>query len=852
MALFRRLYETTSRTSGDSTEKKQASDVDFSTVDIKLDQIDLETNPGGVGVHERIPPHQQMTMGSHVVSTDSFEYFDDPNLEDDAGQIEDDSPYPEVRCAVSNVDDPEMPASTLRAWVMGIFCAVLFPGVNQFMQFRWPTVALSNLVAVLLSYPVGRLWARIVPQKKIFGVSLNPGPFTMKEHVIVTIMASVGGRSAYATDIIAVQRVYYGQQYNFSYQWMLVMSTQLIGFSIGGISRRFLVAPPSMIWPANLVSCALFNTLHSQEYIGMGSRGGWSREKFFTVCLIAGTVYYFFPGYLFTALSMFSWVCWIAPNNYSVLLTDVRCSGETHLSRNAMFLPFADLTKSLKQMFGYASGMGMSVLTFDWAQIAYISSPLATPWWAAANIGIGFILFFWILTPILYYKNSWNSQYMPIMSRMSYDNRGLVYNVTRILTPENTLDVDAYHSYSPLYLPTAFAVSYGLSFASISATIVHTILYLRKSILTRIKGGIGERPDIHARLMSVYQQVPDYWYLVIFLMMFTFGIISIEVWPTQMPVWALCLALFIAFVYVIPVGIIQAITNQQIALNVIAELIVGYALPGKPVAMMLFKTYTYIGVSQALKFTSDFKLGHYMKVPPRPMFWCQILGSVIAGTVNLGVQSWMFSNIPDMCSPDQVDRFICPDTEVFYTASIIWGVIGPSNQFSKGQTYYRMNVFTSVVILRRLTEFPALMFFFIIGAVLPVITYVLLKRFPNRFLRYINVPLILGGTNLIPPATAVNYVPWAIVGFIFQYLVRRRHFSWWAKYNYVLSAALDSSVALGSLLIFFTLEFPDNNNIGLHTIQQWWGNTVYKNTADWNSLGSRKLIDGFTFGPTQW
>ncbi|EJD07359.1 OPT oligopeptide transporter, partial [Fomitiporia mediterranea MF3/22] len=734
--------------------------------------------------------------------------FDDPNLEDDVGQIEDDSPYPEVRCAVSNVDDPEMPASTLRAWTMGIFCAILFPGVNQFMQLRWPTVALSNLVAVLLSYPVGRLWARFVPEKKIFGISLNPGPFTMKEHVIITIMASVGGRSAYATDIVAVQRVYYGQIYNFSYQWMLVMSTQLIGFSIGGISRRFLVAPPSMIWPANLVTCALFNTLHSQEYIGMGSRGGWSRERFFAVCLAVGTVYYFFPGYLFTALSMFSWVCWIAPNN---------C--EIH-----------SIIQSLKQMFGYASGMGMSIITFDWAQIAYVSSPLATPWWAAANIIVGFILFFWILTPILYYTNVWNSQYMPIMSRLSFDNQGQQYDVQRILTPENTLDVDAYHNYSPLYLPTAFAVSYGLSFASISATIVHTILYLRKSILVKIKGGIGERPDIHARLMASYRQVPDYWYMIIFGTMFAFGCISIEVWPTQMSVWALCLALFIAFLYTVPVGIIQAITNQQIALNVISELVVGYVLPGRPVAMMLFKTYTYIGVSQALRFTSDFKLGHYMKVPPRTMFWCQIVGTVVAGTTNLAVQTWMFSNIPDMCSPNQVDRFICPDIEVFYTASIIWGVIGPSNQFSKGQTYY------------------PLMFFFIIGAVLPVITYLLLKRFPNRFLRYINIPLILGGTNLIPPATAVNYVPWAIVAFVFQYLVRRRHFSWWAKYNYVLSAALDSSVALGSLLIFFCLEFPQNNNIGLHTVQAWWGNTVYKNTADWNALANRVVPQGFTFG----
>ncbi len=80
-------------------------------------------------------------------------------------------------------------------------------------------------------------------------------------------MGAVGAYSAYATDIVAVQRVYYNQVYNFSCefpvvvnavlgqicpltilldQWMLVMSTQLIGFAIGGIMRRFLVQPPSM------------------------------------------------------------------------------------------------------------------------------------------------------------------------------------------------------------------------------------------------------------------------------------------------------------------------------------------------------------------------------------------------------------------------------------------------------------------------------------------------------------------------------------------------------------------------------------------------------------------------------
>ena len=128
---------------------------------------------------------------------------------------------------------------------------------------------------------------------------------------------------------------------------------------------------------------------------------------------------------------------------------------------------------------------------------------------------------------------------------------------------------------------------------------------------------------------------------------------------------------FSASVYIIPIGVIQAITNQQVGLNVITELIIGYALPGRPIAMMLFKTWGYITMTQALQFTSDFKLGHYMKIPHRPMFWCQVVATVIAGTVQLGVQAWMFSNIEDLCSADQRDGFTCPSTTVFGTASII-------------------------------------------------------------------------------------------------------------------------------------------------------------------------------------
>ena len=51
--------------------------------------------------------------------------------------------------------------------------------------------------------------------------------------------------------------------------------------------------------------------------------------------------------------------------------------------------------------FGVASGLGLFPMTFDWAQIAYIGSPLLTPWWAAANVVGGLVIVMWIIAPIM-------------------------------------------------------------------------------------------------------------------------------------------------------------------------------------------------------------------------------------------------------------------------------------------------------------------------------------------------------------------------------------------------------------------------------------------------------------------
>jgi hypothetical protein len=58
------------------------------------------------------------------------------------------------------------------------------------LSFRFPSVSISGLVVVILTFPVGRAWATYVPEWRVMGLPLNPGPFTVKEHVLITVCIS--------------------------------------------------------------------------------------------------------------------------------------------------------------------------------------------------------------------------------------------------------------------------------------------------------------------------------------------------------------------------------------------------------------------------------------------------------------------------------------------------------------------------------------------------------------------------------------------------------------------------------------------------------------------------------------
>lgn len=247
-----------------------------------------------------------------------------------------------------------------------------------------------------------------------------------------------------------------------------------------------------MIWPANLVSVVLMNAMYEKSddkdptVIG----GNMPRYRWFALVTLAATIYYIVPGFLAQFLSTFAFMTWLFPNNPVV-----------------------------NQLFGYTSGLSLIPITFDWAQISgFVGSPMVPPWHAIANTLIGVFLFYIVGSSALHYGGAWYSQFLPMSDSSTYDNTGSHYNVTRILTPQFTLDEQAYKDYSPLFLSTTFAMSYGLSFASIASLVVYTYLHHGETIWKQYKNSTNEKPDIHMKLMRRYKEAPSWWYMSLFVL----------------------------------------------------------------------------------------------------------------------------------------------------------------------------------------------------------------------------------------------------------------------------------------------------------------------------------------------
>jgi hypothetical protein len=106
-------------------------------------------------------------------------------------------------------------------------------------------------------------------------------------------------------------------------------------------------------------------------------------------------------------------------------------------------------------------------------------------------------------------------------------------------------------------------------------------------------------------------------------------------------------------------------------------------------------------------------------------------------------------------------------------------------------------------------QYTELLIGFPVGFVIPIIFYFAMKRFPRQsWLRQVHpIPLIAGGIAWAPYNLSYTLpaLPWSILSMVY---LKKRYLPLWSKYNYTISAALSSAIALSGVLIFFALQLP--------------------------------------------
>ncbi|KAJ3120373.1 hypothetical protein HK100_012826 [Physocladia obscura] len=702
---------------------------------------------------------------------------------------------------VPQTDDPNTSALTFRSIFLGSAWAIVLSFANTVLAFRTSSFSVGANIAVILSYPLGLGFASILPK----GI-LNPGPFTLKEHVLIYIMASCSGQPYGTENVVsqAMPALMNNTNIKFIHALAFILVTQFIGYGLSGLTRRYLVKPTAMWWPANLGPIAIFSSFHKIETGKIdGDRYKLSRYVVFWIAFAGMFVYTWIPEYFMPVLQTVSTICLFAG-------TGINSAGTPNQA--------GVMTQFNAVLGSTTNGVGFLGFTFDWAYIS--STYLTSPFWAIfCNLG-GSIVMQYVAVPLMYFEDVYGIN--ALMTQDSY-NKNPILDTSHLFSgnPESkthklgsrvkpnffynvsdnyNLNLTAYNDVAPVHLTAFFVMVYAGSFLSMTSAITHVLLWYGKDIYRQSLNAFRQlrdevdSQDKHVKLMEAYPEISDWAYLL-FLAITCVAAIAVSVWtPFNMPWWAIFFSIFISSIFILPFGIIQAISGNSIAINVVTEFLIGLMIPGQTVAVMAFKSWGTNNLQQALSLTQDLKLGQYLHIAPYAMVFSQFWGTFLNAIFSTVACWWIMFSSGGLLN-DSAWQYSGFNT--FYSAGGIWGAIGPQRFFGIGSIY------------------QPLLWCFLIGFLAPIGPWLGNKYiYRSKYWHLLNFPVIFHFEG--PQQGYQNYfiVP-LLISYLSSVVLFKYNREFFQKYTYVIGAAFDGSTALAvfiiSVLGIYNTEFTKYN-----------------------------------------
>ena len=137
-----------------------------------------------------------------------------------------------------------------------------------------------------------------------------------------------------------------------------------------------------------------------------------------------------------------------------------------------------------------------------------------------------------------------------------------MYNVRKIMGEDGYVNVDAYTAYGPPYFSGANVFGQGGWFAWYPLV----LFYVSIRYWSRIQKGFVDMynsirhrrslyegmNDPHSRMISKYKEVPEWWFFIVLVVAFAFGVVALEAYPTNTPWWIMLAAIAMNFIFLIP------------------------------------------------------------------------------------------------------------------------------------------------------------------------------------------------------------------------------------------------------------------------------------------------------------
>lgn len=470
-----------------------------------------------------------------------------------------------VRRIVSFSDDTTEPTITFRYFLLSIFFIVPGAFLSQMAQFRTTFAPYSIFFVQIASNYAGIWLAKFLPSKYVkvpftrWSFSLNPGPFSTKEHVLVTISAASGATYNLGYTPIVIAELYFGHRINGAVAVFFMLAITWTGYSYAALARQFLIYDPQYPWFQALCQAALFETQKKQR----NNPTRLSRKQmtvFFSV--LAGVLLWqFLPEFIFPMLGSLAILCWVAPHN------------ETANFIGAGF-----------------GGMGFLNLSLDWSNVGAYFSFFLTPWWTQVIIFAGFACSSWVLIPIAKFGNigaKWNHQ---LMSNRVFLKNGTAYPLTELLTPDNTLNETAYAHLGELYVGPQFLWNTFFEYASYASALVWMGIFgwsqMKSSLSkyrqrrqgnnsTKITEQYADQINI---LQRPYDEIPLSWFVGLFLVSLIILVVLTAKNLLFIPLWTYFVAIGTGAIIVVPLAWLYALSNFKLVCHTQDRHIVQYGL----------------------------------------------------------------------------------------------------------------------------------------------------------------------------------------------------------------------------------------------------------------------------------